>query len=49
MSSLEKIIDLTKNDMECESIFIKYTANMSSADLQSIGSFLFDVLCLNMR
>ena len=34
--------------MECESIFIQYTANMSSAYLQSIGSLLFYVLYLNM-
>ena len=44
-----KVIDLTKNDMECESIFIQYTANMSSAYLQSSGSSSFYVLCLNMR
>lgn len=43
MSSVEKIIDLKKSDMECEGIFIQYTANMSSAYLQSIGLLLFDV------
>jgi len=44
-----KVIDLTKNDMECEGIFIQYTANMSSAYLQSIGLLLFDIFYLNMR
>ena len=30
--------------MECGSIFIQYTANMSSTYLQSIGLLLFNVI-----